>query len=143
MGNLSYVCENSESAERFDFLRQSAETEIAKERDGRRPVDAARSAGVPIDHKRHAIVEPHQFAAQQRLFAVSNQILLELRAFHFRRMFKHRVERAELFEQLPGGLRTDLRHAGHVIDRIAHQRLKIDHLLRRDSPIVLSASPGR
>ena len=128
-------------AERFDFLGQSAEAEIAEERDGRRPIDAARPTITPIEFQRYAVVEPHQIAAQQRLLAVRDQVFLEFRALHFRGMGENFIERAELFDKLPGGLGADLRHAGHVIDRIAHQRLKIDHLRGRNPPLFLQFLP--
>ena len=71
---------------------------------------------------------------KQGLIAEFQQVLLPLGARHFGGVVEHGLQRAELFEQLPGELRPDQRHARHVIDRIADQRLEVDHLLRRDSP---------
>ena len=54
-------------------------------------------------------------------------------------MIEDRLQRAILFEQLPGKLRPDQRHARHVVDRIAHQRPENRPLARRDSPLGLQA----
>ena len=47
------------------------------------------------------------------------------------------VERAKLAEPFVRDLRPDQRHAGNVVDGIAHQGLKIDDLFRPDSPFFL------
>ncbi len=104
---------------------------------------AARPSGVPVDRDGHVRVEADQFAAQQGLIAEFQQVFLALRARHIVGVIEHGFQRAELFEQLPGELRPDQRHARHVIDRVAHQGLKVDHLLRRDSPIGPQPARGR
>ena len=105
-----------------------------EQRQRRLQVDAARAAGIPVDRERNVRVEADQIAAQQGLIAKLHQVLLAFRSRHVAGMVENRFQRAVLFQQLPGELRPDQRHARHVVDRIAHQGLKIDDLLRRDSP---------
>ena len=98
-------------------------------------VDASRPAGRPVERQRNVVVEADQVAAEQRLIAEFQQVLLPFCALHFAGVVEHGLQRAVLFEQLPGELRPDQRHAGHVVHRIADQGLEIDHLSRRDSPV--------
>ena len=56
-------------------------------------------------------------------------------------MVENGVERAELFEQLPSELRPNQGHTRHIIDRVTHEGLKIDHLFRCDPPFLLHFLP--
>ena len=93
-------------------------------------------AGRPVDRQRHVGVQADQLAAQQGLIAEPEQVLLPFGPRHLGGMIEDGLQRAILFEQLPGELRPDQRHARHVVDRVAHQRLEIDHLPRRDPPLL-------
>ncbi|MCY1511959.1 hypothetical protein D9M68_464030 [compost metagenome] len=48
-------------------------------------------------------------------------------ALHFGGAFDQRIERAVFEQPFRGGLRADLGHAGHVVDRVADERLVVDH----------------
>jgi len=52
-------------------------------------------------------------------------------------VIEHAFQGLVLAQQLARYLGTDQRNAGHVIDRIANERLKIDDLIRADSPFLL------
>ncbi len=117
-----------------ELLPDAAEAEIVKQCQRGLQVDLAHPAGVPIDSDRNVGVEADQVAAQQGLIAKLPQVFLAFCPGHVAGMVEDRLQGAILFEQLPGELGPDQRHARHVIDRIAHQGLKIDHLVRRDSP---------
>ncbi len=122
---------------RHNPLSDAAKAEGVEQRQCRVQIDMARAAGVPVDLDRNANIESDQVAAQQGLVAELLQVFSPLGPRHVAGMVEDRFQRAVLFEQLPGKLRPHQRHARHVIHRVAHQRLKIDHLLRRDSPLGL------
>ena len=65
--------------------------------------------------------------------------VLAHRALHFVGARHQRVQRAEFLEQLHGRLGADLVDAGHVVDRVAHQGLVIDHQPRRHAELRLDA----
>ena len=115
-------------------MTDAAEAEIVKQCQRSLQIDVAHPASVPVDGDRHLGVEADQVAAQQGLIVKLLQVLLAFCPGHVAGMVEDRFQGAILFEQLPGELWPDQRHARHVIHRIAHQGLKIDHLWRRDSP---------
>ena len=58
-------------------------------------------------------------------------------------MRDHVVERAVLREPLRRGLRADLVHAGHVVDRVADQRQVVDDVLGRHAELGHARPPRR
>ena len=97
----------------------------------------AHAAGIPIDGDGNLGVEADQVAAQQGLVAKLQQVLFAFRPRHVAGMVEDRLQGAILFEQLPGELGANQRYARHVVHRIAHEGLEIDHLLGRNSPFGL------
>ncbi len=70
------------------------------------------------------------------VFGVLDQQVAALDGLHRRCRRQHALQVAELGDQLRGGLRPDARHPGHVVHGIAHQRLRLDQLLRRDAELL-------
>ena len=70
------------------------------------------------------------------------EVLLPLGAGNLIDVGQQVVERAELLQQLGRRLDADAGHAGHVIHRVADQRLQVDHLLRRDAPVGQQFGPA-
>ena len=91
-----------------------------------------------IDRQRHRRIgaQRHQLARDARLVGVLDQVVAPLGRLHRRRRGQHAVEVAELVDELRRALRPDARHAGHVVGRIADQRLHVDHLVRRDAELL-------
>ena len=98
-------------------------------------IEAADAAVRPVDGDRRMLVEPDQLAAEQRLFASFQQVLLAFGAAHFAGMIEYGFERAVLLQQLARNLRPDQRHARHVVNGIADQRLEVDHLVGTYAPV--------
>ena len=72
-------------------------------------------------------------ARQARLVGEVDQVLAALGLLDLAGALQQRFEIAVFVEQLRGGLRPDARHARHVVDGVAAQRLQVDHLLRADA----------
>ena len=60
-------------------------------------------------------------------------------ALHLVRARHQRVQRAVFLQQLHGRLGADLVDAGHVVHRVAHQGLVVDHQARRHAELGLDA----
>ena len=63
------------------------------------------------------------------------EVLTPLRAGDVVGMRKEMVERVVGLEQLRGNLGADAGHPRHIVDRIAHERQKIDDLIGPDAPV--------
>ena len=97
-------------------------------------------------HRRAAtcVVERHQLASRcARLVGVVDQRLAALVLLDLAGAREQRFEVAVFADELRGGLDADARHAGHVVGRIADQRLHVDHLVRRHAEFLhhLGAMP--
>ena len=92
-------------------------------------------ARLPRDRDRHSRVEPDQLPARAGGVGVQSEILAPLRAGDVIGMREQMVERAMGLEQFGGNLRADAGHSRHVVDRIAHERQKVDDLIRPDAPV--------
>ena len=68
---------------------------------------------------------------------IGDQIVLALALGQLVGVRQQFVERVVLLQVLAGDLRPDQRHARHVVDRVADQRLKIDDLVGPDAPVGL------
>ncbi len=86
--------------------------------------------------QRHVVLQPDQFARNARLVGIVDDRLPAFLLLDLAGAGKQRVEVAELFEKLRGGLLADARHARHVVDGIAHHRLQVDHLFGRHAPFL-------
>ncbi len=67
---------------------------------------------------------------------VRQQRLAPLRLLDLVRAGQQGLEVAELVDQLGRGLDADAGHARHVVDRVAGQRLDVDHLLGPDAELL-------
>ena len=77
------------------------------------------------------IVERNEFFRQPRLLGVLDQRLPALLLLDLGRAGEQRFEVAIFADQLRRSLDANAGHAGHVVGRIADQRLHFDDLLRR------------
>ena len=116
-----------------EAIAERAEAEFGEQLGEPLLVEAADAAGVPIGHDRHVGVEPRQLARQQCRLAAFDE-LLPFGAGDLVGVGQQIVERVVFFEPDLGRLRADRRHAGHVVDLVAHQRLEIDDLVRAGCP---------
>src|SRR5262249_50630594 len=82
--------------------------------------------------QRHVVLENHKLARHPRLIGIRDQAFAPLRLLDLGRALQKRVEVAVGLDQLGRGLDADAGHARYVVDRIAGQRLNLDHLLRRN-----------
>ena len=80
---------------------------------------------------RHVIFERHQLFRDARLFGKLDEAFAPLRLLDLRCSRKQLLERAIFADELGAGLDADARHARHIVDRIAGERLDIDDLGRR------------
>ncbi len=91
-----------------------------------------------MDLDRQVGVDGDQLLREQRLRAMGQQPLAVGLARHLGGALEQRLDRAELGDQLPRPLLADSRYAGHVVDRVAHQRQDVGDLLRRHAEILRS-----
>ncbi len=84
----------------------------------------------------HVVLQRDQLARDARLVGIVDDRLAPLLLLDLGGALEQRVQRAELFQKLRGGLGADAGHARHVVDRIAGQRLQVDHLFRRHAPFL-------
>ena len=75
-------------------------------------------------------IERHQPLGDARLLGEFDQVLAALLLLDFRRARQQRFEIAIFGDELRAGLHADARNARNVIDRIARQRLHVDHPVR-------------
>ena len=119
-----------------DAARQRRELHRLQEGDELRPVGLLQHEVVQPLGQRHVVLQPDQLARDARLVGIVDDRLPAFLLLDLAGAGKQRVEVAELFEQLRGGLLADARHARNVVDGIAHHRLQVDHLLGRHAPFL-------
>ena len=78
--------------------------------------------------QRDVFAQDDELRDSRALAACSISRSRRLHGLHRRRGEQHALEVAELTDQLRGRLRPDPRNAGDVVDRVAHQRLRLDEL---------------
>ena len=83
-----------------------------------------------VAHQRHQLLRD---ADEFDVLGVG-QRLAALRLLDLAGAREQRVEIAVFADQLRGGLDADARRAGHVVGRIAGERLDVDDLVRRRAP---------
>ena len=90
----------------------------------------------PVFRQRHVGAKADEFAAAERVGFAAGDVLLHLHAGDFIDVFEDVFQRAVLLQQRRRRLGADAFNAGDVVDAVADHRLVVDHLFRRDSPIV-------
>ncbi len=83
--------------------------------------------------QRHMGFEPDKIARDAGFVGILDQSLAALGLFDFACARQKRVEIAIFLNQLRGRLDPDTRHAGHIVDAVARQRLHVDDALRPDA----------
>ena len=86
--------------------------------------------------ERHVVAQVNQPARQPRHLGVFDQVLPAFRLGDLLGALEHRIQIAEAVDQLGRGLDADARHAGHVVSRIAGQRLDVDDALGPDAELL-------
>ena len=101
----------------------------------------ARAAAVAdrlgVEVHRHAGSNPCELLTLSRGIGMPEQPLTIAFVLDFGGVLKQVVERAISGDQLAGALVADAGHALDVVDRVAHQREDVDHLLRRHTKLLL------
>ncbi len=111
----------------------------AAEPHGREPAAQGRTIRLPRGQvgdrgrQRRVLPQGHEFAGKAGVLGVEQQHVATLGGLHGRRGGEDRLEVAELRQQLRRVLRPDARHARHVVDLVADQRLHVDQPVRRDA----------
>ena len=85
---------------------------------------------------RDIVLQPYEFAGDARLVGIFDDRQPPLLLLDLAGALKQHVETAEHVQQLGGGLRSNPRNAGHIVHGVAGQSLQVDHLLRRDAPLL-------
>ncbi len=119
------------------FVGEPSKAQIGKESSQPRAVGWLDASRLPVDFDRQVGVQLDQLAAGEGLIGEILQILFELCAGRFVGVLQHFFERAKLLQQRGRFLRADERNAGDIVDGIAHERLKIDHLVGPHAPVEL------
>ena len=118
-------------------LDQRPELVLAEQAHDGVAVVVAETRGLEIDLDRQVADDRRQLAAHEHLLAVLAQLVAQLLGGDIVEALEERVERAELADELRGGLLAHPRHAGNVVRRVALERLVIDHLVRpQPEPLV-------
>ncbi len=91
---------------------------------------------VGVDHHRHVVLEAHQLAGYAGLIGEFDQFFAPLRLFDLAGPRQQRIEVAILLDQLGRSLDADARHARHVVNRVAGERLHVDDLVRRHTELL-------
>ncbi len=84
---------------------------------------------------RNVILECDELAAEARLIGKLDETLTAFGLLDGVRARQQRVEIPELVDQLRCGLDANAGNARHIVDAVAHQRLNIDHLIRRHTEL--------
>ena len=121
--------------ELFHVVDQSAEPELAKESLQGGDIWLRVAARLPIEVQIEVLIQSDECLAETGLIGEDLEVLFELRAGCFIGIGENSFEGLELLKKRRRLLRSDEWHAWHVIDRIADERLKVDHLIGADTPI--------
>ena len=113
------------------------ELELGPERAEPLPLGLPDPEALQVELDGERPLEHRQLTREERLVAVARQRLAQLRAGDHREVRVERLEAAELPQELLGGDLPDPRHAGDVVDRVAHQREDVGDALGRDAPVLL------
>ena len=91
-----------------------------------------------VDRQRHRRVgtQGDQLAGQPRRRRVLDQHVPPLRRLHGCGRRQHRLQVAELVDELRRGLWADPRNTRNIVGRVADQRLHLDHLVRGNAELL-------
>ena len=78
-------------------------------------------------------LERHQFTAQKSLLAIVRQVVVQTFLCNLIQVRVQVVHIAVIVQQLDGSLGPHLRHARHIVARIAHERKVVADFLRRQA----------
>ncbi len=116
-------------------LDQRAKLQLAEEVQHLPPVEGAHAAGVEIELHRRVAHDRRQAAAEEGQVAPRLQFVPEA-GLDLVQVLVDTLQRIVLLEQLHGGLLAHAPHARDVVRFIAHQRLEV-HQLGRRQPVPL------
>ncbi len=86
----------------------------------------------------HCVVQADQLLGNPRLLGIGLQVLAALLLLDLVRAGQQRLEVTVGLNQFGGDLLADARHARDVVDRIAPQRLHVDHLFGHDAELLFN-----
>ena len=87
------------------------------------------------DRQRNVGLQRDEPLRQQREFLVGLERRADRGFRHFGSAREQLLQRSELLDQRDRGLLADLRHAGHVVAAVAHEREQVDHRGGRHAPL--------
>ena len=122
---------------RRDLAQQRGELELGPERAQPLPLGLPDPKALQVELDGERPLEDRQLTREEGLVAMARQRLTQLRAGDHREIRVERLEAPELPQEL---LRRHLphpRHAGDVVDRVAHQREDVGDAYRRHAPLLL------
>ena len=122
--------------DRGQARQQGLEAVMLEERAQRCIGDALQLQCLQRLGQRHVAGKRDELVAQPREIGMLDQIVAQLALLHLRRGGEHRLQVAIFEDQLGGGLRADARHAGDIVDAVAHQREHFAELLRADAELL-------
>ncbi len=117
------------------LVGEPAKTEIGKQLPQPFAIGLSDAGRLPIDVDRQLGVELDQLAAGAGLIGEVLQVLFEFGARGLVGVLQHLFQRAELLQERGGFLRADEGNAGDVVDGVADERLKVDHLVGPHAPV--------
>ncbi len=120
-----------------DAIEEGAEVLRLQERRDLRAVERLGLQHLEGQRQRRVHVEGDQLLGDAGLLGEVDQVLPPLRLLDVARMGQQVLQRAVDADELGRGLDADPRHAGHVVDAVAGERLHVDHLLGPDTELLL------
>ena len=116
---------------------EGLELQLGEEGEGRGAVGLLALQGLGVEGDRHVVAQGDQALAEQRVLAVLLQPLAVGGPLHLVALVEHRLQRAELADQVARALVADAGHAGDVVHRVAHERQHVHHALGRHAQLLL------
>ena len=119
-----------------DYIGKAAETPFLEKGQEGRCIPVPQPPRVPIHGHGHVRGQADQLPAQADRLGGGTEILLLLGARDPLDIGHDVVERAVFLQEFGGCLQTDAGDSGHVVHRVANERLQVDDLLRRNAPVL-------
>ena len=113
------------------FLRDAIETQLMDRIKERNCIRTTRinPRGFEREINNHIVLQHHQGLGERQDVALRCNRLASL-ALYFVKIGKQRVERSKLSNQFGGRLDSNPAHARNIVNRVAHERQHVNHLVR-------------
>ncbi len=123
---------------RRELLDERGKAKLAEDLETPLALAASVLQGLSVEVHGHGGVDRRELAALTRRLHIRQQHLAPLRR-QFGGVSNQIFDRPVLADQLLCPLLANPGHAFDVVDRVAHQRQHVDHLLRRDAELLFDA----